>query len=203
MLTGSSVVRVPGYANPWLAGMANGNYGGAAVSGTAPQHSSVQVTSIPITPGGTISFQVTGSCADDPININKAWSPEGCADGTGIRTNDSGYLNGMSNLTAQQGSLAAVFLTSSAPTSGSTPAALNMSTSTQMNYTTLTHALKQPFFIGDGVKNSTSTIQTITVPAGATRLFLGMHDNINWDNNSGYFLVTFNSAGPPRVVTIQ
>jgi Flp pilus assembly protein TadG len=202
MLTGSTPVRVPGFANPWLAGMPNGAYGGSTVSGTAPENSPIPVTSIPVTPGSTITFQVTGSCADDPININKAWSPDGCSDGTGIRTNDSGYLNGMSNLTTQQGSLAGVFLNNSAPNSGSPPANLDMSSAAAMDYDSISPALKQPFFIGDG-KRSNGNQQSVVVPAGATRLFLGMHDNINWANNSGYLLVTFNGTGAPRAVTVK
>lgn len=202
-LTGTSPVRVPGTANPWLAGMADGTYGGSAVSGTAPENSPPEVTSVSIAPGSTITFQVAGSCADDPVNVNKAWTPDGASDGSGIRTNDSGYLNGMSNLSSQQGALVGVFLTNSAPTSGAAPATLSQDTSGTMNYAVLAPALKQPFFIGDGKNNANGNQQSITVPAGATRLFLGVHDNINWANNSGTFTVTFNSAGPARIVTVR
>lgn len=203
MTTGSSPVRVSGKYNPWLAGMPDGAYGGATVSGTAPENAPIPVTSIPVTPGSTITFQVNGSCADDPVNINQAWSPDGAANGSGIRTNDSGYLSGMSNLKTQQGSLVGVFLTNSDPTVGSTPAMLDQSTAGAMNYVTLAPALKQPFFIGDGKNSANGSQQSITVPAAATRLFLGVHDNINWDNNSGYFTVTFNSTGPARIVTVK
>jgi Flp pilus assembly protein TadG len=203
MLTGSAPVQVPGYANPWLAGMPNGNYGGLTVSGIAPQNSPVQITSIAIIPGSTLTFQVTGSCADDPININKAWSPDGCSDGTGLRTNDSGYLNGMSQLNSQQGSLVGVFLDNTVPTSGSAPPNLDMSTTSAMNYSTISPALKQPFFIGDGKNNATGAQQSVVVPAGATRLYLGMHDNINWDNNSGYLIVSLNGTASPHVITVK
>lgn len=187
----TSTFRVDGWMNPYLAGMPVGNYGGAAVSGTAPVNSPKALTAVTLTAGAILTFGVTGSAADDPVNINQNWNPDG--EPGGIRTNDSGYLNGMSQLKTQQASLVGVFLDNNAPTVGATPPALDMSTSASMDYTSLSPALKQPFFIGDG-KRSTGTLQQIVVPAGATRLFLGMHDNINWANNSGYYMVTVNGA---------
>jgi len=204
-LTGLAPVQVPGFANPWLASMPDGTYGGAAVSGTAPTNSPIAVSGIAINPGSTITFQVSGSAADDPININKAWTPDGQADGGGMRTNDSGYLNGMSNLNTQQGALVGVFLSDSPPDLSPAPANLDMSGNgtSGMNYDSFSPQLKQPFFIGDGKNNNNGNQQTIIVPAGATRLFLGMHDNINWENNSGYLIVSFNGSGVPHVVLIN
>jgi len=190
--TGSaSTARIDGIMNPYLAGMPNGTYGGADVSGTAPTNAPYQVSGITLTAGQVLTFSVTGSAADDPVNINQNWDPDGQPGG--IRTNDSGYLNGMSQLTTQQASLVGIFLDSSQPNLTAAPPALDMSSSTAMNYTSLSPELKQPFFIGDG-KKSDGTVQQIVVPAGATRLFLGTHDNINWTNNSGYYLVTVNGA---------
>lgn len=196
---GSTANNIAGIFNPWLAGMPAGSYGGSAVSGTAPANSPVQMQNVALTAGSNLTFSVTGSAADDPVNVNAAWTPDGQPGG--VRTNDSGYLNGMSQLTAQQGSLIGVFLNDNAPTVGSTPAALNFSTSASMDFTTLSPALKQPFFIGDG-KRSNGTVQQFVVPAGATRLYLGMHDNVNWANNSGYFLATINSSAPD-IVTVK
>ncbi len=62
-----------------------------------------------------------------------------------------------------------------------------------MDYTSISPELKQVFFIGDGKRND-GTLQQIVVPAGATRFYLGMHDNINWANNSGYYFVTVNGT---------
>ncbi len=199
--TGSAIsaIRVEGIMNPYLAGMPNGTYGGADVSGTAPVNSPVQATGFTVTPGAQLTFAATGSAADDPVNINQNWDPDGQPGG--LRTNDSGYLNGMSQLTGQQASLTGVFLDNNAPTTGATPAALDFSTQAQRDYTSISPKLKQPFFIGDG-KTSGGVQQKVVVPAGATRLYLGMHDNINWTNNSGYYMVTINGSAA-KIVTAQ
>ena len=187
----NTTFRVDGWMNPYLAGMPIGNYGGAALTGTAPLNSPSQVAGVTLTAGAILTFSATGSAADDPININQNWTPDGQPGG--IRTNDTGYLNGMSQLTTQQASLVGVFLNDNAPTVGTAPPALDMSSPASMDYASLSPQLKQPFFIGDG-KRASGTLQQIVVPAGATRLFLGMHDNVNWANNSGYYLVTVNGA---------
>jgi hypothetical protein len=48
--------------------------------------------------------------------------------------------------------------------------------------------------MGDGL-TSGSLSQTITVPAGATRLFLGTMDIFGWANNIGEFQVTIDGSG--------
>lgn len=193
--------RSNGTMNPWLAGMPDGNYGGASVSGTAPQNSPAQVTGLTLTAGGILKFSVTGSCADDPVNVNANWTPDG--EPGGARINQSGYLNGMSNLDTQQGALVGVFLDNFAPnfSPAPTPPDLTMKSQAAMDYTSLSPQLKQPFFIGDG-KTSGGVQQQIVVPSGATRLFLGIHDNTNWANNSGYFLVTINGANA-NIATVE
>ena len=189
----ASTIRTDGVMNLYLAGMPNGTYGGGTVSGTAPTNSPVQVSGLALAGGQILKFAATGSTSDDPLNINQNWDPNGQPGG--IRTNDSGYLNGMSQLTTQQAALVGVFLNDNPPTTGSTPPALSFVTQAEMDYTSISPQLKQPFFIGDG-KTSGGAQQQIVVPAGATRLYLGVHDNINWANNSGYFMVTINGSAP-------
>lgn len=189
---GSSIQpsRVNGITNLYLAGMPDGFYGGPTVSGVAPDNAPIQVNGLSLSSGKVLTFNVTGSTADDPVNINQNWTPDGQP--RGYRTNDSGYLNGMSQLNTPQGSLVAVFLDGNAPTTGGTPPSLDM-TGAAMDYTSLSPQLRQPFFIGDGM-TSTGKPQQVIVPPGATRLFMGVHDNINWSNNSGYFLVNINGG---------
>lgn len=189
---GSSVqtTRVDGTMNVYLSGMPSGTYGGPTVSGTAPANSPSQVPGLSLTAGQILKFNASGSTADDPSNINQNWTPDGQP--LGYRTNDSGYLNGMSQLFTQQGALVGVFLDDNPPTTGGTPPPLDI-TGAAMDFSTISPQLRQPFFIGDG-KTSGGAAQQITVPSGATRLFLGVHDNINWSNNSGYFLVNINGA---------
>ena len=45
------------------------------------------------------------------------------------------------------------------------------------------------FFIGDG-KTSSGALRRYLVPAKATRLYLGVMDGYEWNNNSGSFTVT-------------
>ena len=62
----------------------------------------------------------------------------------------------------------------------------------------LSPALKQVFFIGDGLTGTgTGTTQTFVVPAGATRLFLGVSDGVGWFNNSGAFNATVSISAAP------
>jgi hypothetical protein len=49
-------------------------------------------------------------------------------------------------------------------------------------------ALQQPFYIGDGL-TSQANIQFVVAPTGATRLFLGTMDGVDWSNNTGMFTV--------------
>ena len=55
-------------------------------------------------------------------------------------------------------------------------------------YLTLSPELKQVFFIGDGL-NGNGLAQSVVVPQGATRLFLGTMDSVEWNNNVGSFTV--------------
>jgi Flp pilus assembly protein TadG len=196
-----TTTRVEGIQNPWLGGMPNGTYGGASNTGTAPLNSPVTVPGLTLTAGQVLNFAVAGTASDDPININYGWSPDGHPGG--LRTNDTGYLHGMANMRAQQASLTGVFLTNNQPnTEGAAPAMLDFSTTTAMDYTSLSPRLRQPFFIGDG-RTSSGVLQSIVVPAGATRLILGLHDNVNWNNNSGFFIVSVGNGTRPRVQTVR
>jgi len=84
--------------------------------------------------------------------------------------------------------LLGVFLGPNPPNLSPTPAPLNFVNPSQQDYTNLTPALKQIFFIGNGL-TSGGTIQKVVVPDGATRLFLGTLDGYGWHNNPGSFTV--------------
>jgi hypothetical protein len=108
---------------------------------------------------------------------------------------------GISGATWPVNALVGVFLDDSLPTSTAAPADLDFGpTGIGTSFTTLSPALKQAFFIGDGLTGTgTGTTQTFVVPAGATRLFLGVSDGVGWFNNSGAFnaTVTISAAPPP------
>jgi hypothetical protein len=62
---------------------------------------------------------------------------------------------------------------------------LDFSTASSRDFASLSPALKQVFFVGDG-ETSTGVLQEFVVPAGATRLFIGtMDEKGRWSDNSG------------------
>ena len=185
-------VTVPGTANPWLAGMPNGTQ--SELGDYAPANSPVLVNLNQI-PNSSIQFSnITGTAAHWPPAPT---GPEGCLTlNPCIFTNISheiGAEYGKSNLTAPVNSLIGVFLDNNIPQYPA-PAALEFSTVQSRDYLDLHPQLKQVFFIGDGKTNS-GVQQNITVPPGATRLFLGIMDGIEWTNNTGAFNVTVNILG--------
>lgn len=182
------IPSVPGTANPYLAGMPGGSTccGGDAV----PAQSPTQVTGLALVPGSTLTFSVTGS-------VNFGPGPSGNPpDGGGTASTPAN--NGISGASWPANALVGVFLDNSLPTATPAPADLNFGTAGATSFASLSPALKQAFFIGDGLTgNGTGAVQTFVVPAGATRLFLGTSDGFGWFNNSGSFAVTIAGAAPP------
>jgi hypothetical protein len=185
----ASAETVLGSSNPYLAGMPNGS---ACCSGdSAPAQSPVLVNSIVVTPGSTVTFVVTGSV--DNTGAPPTLPPDG---GAIIATPSN---NGISGASWPINALVGVFLDASQPDLSAAPADLDFSGSgVGTSFTTLSPALKQAFFIGDGLTGTgTGSVQTFVVPAGATRLFLGSSDGFGWFNNSGTFSVTPSAGGGP------
>jgi hypothetical protein len=103
--------------------------------------------------------------------------------------------NGLSDIVAPVNSLVGVFLGPSQP-DPSAPATLDFSTADSRDYTSLAPALQQVFYIGDGL-TSTGAPHQVTVPDGATRLYLGTMDGFEWSNDSGAFSVRVGVNGTP------
>ena len=190
-MTGGVLAQtVPGTSNPYLAGMPNGS---TCCSGdSAPAQSPVQVGSITVTPGATVTFTASGG-----VDF-AGGAPTSGPDGGFVFTTASS--DGISGATWPVNALVGVFLDDALPTSTPAPADLDFGpTGIGTSFTTLSPALKQVFFIGDGLTGTgTGTTQTFVVPAGATRLFLGVSDGVGWFNNSGAFNATVSiSAAPP------
>lgn len=178
---------VPGTANPWLAGMPDGTQ--SALGDYVPANSP-SLVNIKLIAGSFIeATNVTGTAAHYAPALT---GPEGCLTlDPCIITNishDLGAEYGKSNITAPINSLVGVFLDDNVPTSP-TPPDLDFSTTESRDYLELHPVLKQVFFIGNG-KTSAGIQQRIVVPAGATRLFLGIMDGIEWTGNTGAFNVT-------------
>lgn len=185
MLVPSTAQRVivPGFANPYLAGMPNGStaYGSTAPQGSPP--------SLAVQPGQVLRIRATGHTLSNGFIVSR--SPDGIVySTTGIVSN---ALNGISQYAApNHGSLLGVFLTDESPSGQTPPEALdfraNGNVPDGINYTSIAPELRQLFFIGDGF-TSDGIEQTIVVPEGATRLFLANSSTNSWNSNVGSFEV--------------
>jgi hypothetical protein len=112
------------------------------------------------------------------------------ADGTltgelnGGATNVTGY-RGISGIHVRKDQLflAGVFLDNAAP---KRPAPARLSLPNASSLATLAPKLQQIFPIGDG-RTSSGALQRFTVPAGATRLYLGYVDAASFSGKPGYY----------------
>lgn len=189
-------VTVFGTSDPWLAGMPNGST--ASGGSVAPTYSPVQAD-VTVIGGQAYTFAATGS-ANHGGGATNSSGPDG-RPGV-LFSHQAGAENGIANITVQINALLGVFLSDSLPNTTGAPTALNFSTSASMDFLTLSPALKQPFFIGNGLTSSGVT-QQFVAPAGATRLFLGAMDSFGYSNNSGSYAVSsaqFIPNTPPVVV---
>jgi hypothetical protein len=178
--------------------MPNGSIdsGGPFLNSTAPAQSPALVTGIAINPGQSYYFSGTGLVGNDLVN-GGLWGLEG--DINNVLPHLSGAQNGIANLTSPLNSLIGIFLGPSQPDLGVAPSALDFTSTASRNYLTLSPVLQQPFFIGDGLTDS-SILQQVIAPAGATRLYLGTSDTGHY-NNRGAFTVTV--VPEPGVVALS
>jgi hypothetical protein len=180
--------------NPWLAGMPNGS---TAKGDSAPGQSPVLALTNFVT-GTAVHFATSSTCGF-------AYSG-GCGPYTGGTSADgdtnggyTGAANGMSGITVPWNSLIGVFLDNTQPDLNTPPADLSfldINGNPNISFLSLSPALGQVFFIGDGLTGTGSgSVQDFFAPTGATRLFLGSADGFGWSNNGGYQDVTINYTG--------
>jgi hypothetical protein len=189
-----TIVTVPGTSDPWLAGMPNGST--ASSGDIAPDQSPVLV-GVPFSPGDIFTFSATGltdHCTDGACGLA---GPEGDF-GEVFFPHLTGAENGIANLTAPIDSLIGVFLGAGQPDSSAAPGPLDFSTLSSRDFSTLSPLLKQPFFIGDGLRNDGLTEQSFIAPTDATRLFLGTMDGFGWYTNFASFVVTVDPQSVPE-----
>lgn len=143
--------------------------------GTAPSFvdvSGLQYVSFSASPGRTVT--VNGG------NFNDA---DGVGSVSGEIITGTSTLSGITAPTA--GFVAGVFVSGSV--TAAPPSALNFA-SLGIDFATLAPSLQQSFFIGDGLTgDATGTSQTFYVPAGATRLYLGLTDACGYSGSPGCF----------------
>jgi hypothetical protein len=162
----------------------------ASFGDSAPAQSPIQV-GISFTSGTKFSFTTSGLVSNGPCCA--AVGPEG----GGVLSHDGGAQNGISDITAPINSLLGVFLGNDQPNLSPAPGALNFSTAASRDFVSLSPALKQVFYIGNGL-TSTNAIQEFIAPTGATRLFLGTMDGQGWFNNFGSFSVRVTATQVPE-----
>ncbi len=176
----AATYSVPGTSNPFLAGMPSGS---SCCSGDSALAES-PVFAGDVSGGELISFtDVTGG-----VSFEGGIPTDGPNGNAGDLVNTAAYEGGLTSIdniagynNAPVDALVGVFLNSNLPTTNPTPAELDFATPTE------TPSLQQVFFIGNG------SLGSITVPTGATRLFLGTVDGFGWNNNTGAIEVTVNS----------
>ena len=192
------IVVVAATDNPWLSGMPNGST--AAFLDVAPFQSAEQVL-VAFSAGQFLTFAVSGQ--------TDHCDGGGCgfagADGDafeGVWGKATGDENGISNLVSPIDALVGVFLGPDQPNLTAAPATLDFSTAASRDFDSLSPLLKQAFFVGDGLRNDGTTVQTFFAPAGATRLYLGLMDGFdNW-NNAGALEVEVNVPEPAVLVLL-
>lgn len=184
-------INVPGQACPLFAGQsspipvpsgwtAGDYYGDLTDPTTIPPF--VDVSGF----GGTIlSITATGTWGHGP----GLWSgPDGYDNYDPTRVQYEAFgISGIDN--TRLNTLAGVFLTGTPP-SLSAPARLIFGTSDMTS-----PVLQQTFAIGSGLYN-------ITIPSGATRLFLGLNNGFEWTNNIGSVDVTVTPIPVPGAILL-
>jgi hypothetical protein len=187
----AAIVTVPGYSNPWLAGMPDGS---TAKTDSAPAQSPVEITGLSLGAGQILFFSATGATnhsgcegsSPDAVNCGNAYT---------------GVANGISGVTAPLNALLGVFLSSAQPDTVAPPTDLDFTGNT--NFAMLTPKLQQVFFIGDGLTGTGSgLVQQFVVPENASRLYLGSMDGYEWSNNLGAFTVTISTVPIPSSILL-
>ena len=202
MLTpGSSVTpAISAKCNPWLAGQPAGVSASLNNPANSPDWSAGTAGKTDCSPaqvgltmsgGQSMTFDgAAGSATYDPgvAAVSADGNTGQCV------TNTAGGEHGLSNVVAPINAIMAVFVSDTAPGSSASPATLNFSTAASRDFTTLSPALNQVFFVGDG-RTSAGAVQQFIVPPGGTRLFMGDMDAYQWNNNVGQFTLTAHTAG--------
>ncbi|HEX8913407.1 MAG TPA: pilus assembly protein TadG-related protein [Humisphaera sp.] len=164
-------------ACPWLAGMPDGStvagYGGNNTPCTAPENSPGQLAGLSLVAGTSLMFRQTSG--QTSYQDASTYGPDGNTSWI-VRQNP---VNGINATQAPLNALVGIFLDDRAPNTYAMAAEPDFSTAASRNFSSLSPPLKQVFFIGDGLDDS-GNLQQFVVPAGATRLYLGIMDEKGW-----------------------
>jgi hypothetical protein len=174
-------VNVPATSNPYLAGLPGGTQ--ARVGDSAPQQSPVLIQRT-LSHAVAVTFTAVGAIQHTPECPPDCHGPNGAE----MTRHRGGAENGISDVTAPMDALLGVFLSDEQPDRSKAPRSLDYR-AIRRSSNDVSPQLKQIFFIGDG-KTGNGAPRRYLVPAKATRLYLGVMDGFEWNNNSGSFTVT-------------
>jgi hypothetical protein len=211
----SMTFYVPGFSDPWLAGMPAGSTAsgypttpGNPNPDVAPAQSPVLVNGTLVTPGTSLMFNVTGAVAYGPLPASgpdTKWSgPDGMKYNGGYIHHLVGAQNGLSDIVTPINGLLGVFLDNSNPSSTPAPRSLDFrvlnslgvsspGTLDTANLDKVTGGVNYST-ISPGLKqvffigdglDGLANQQLVVVPDGATRLYLGTADGWDWADNRG------------------
>ena len=174
-------VNVPATANPYLAGLPGGTK--ARVGDSSPQQSPVLVERT-LSHAVAVTFTAVGAVQHTPDCPPDCYTPNGAE----LTRHRGGAEHGISDITAPMNALIGVFLSDQRPDQSATPRPLDYR-AIRRDTNRFSPQLKQTIFIGEG-KTRSGDLRRYLVPAKATRLYLGVMDGYEWNNNSGSFTVT-------------
>lgn len=183
-LAGRDEVVIPLPAAPWVAPP-----GGFLTrhGGPTPEEAMEQKPPFITVSGGDI-IRVLDPAIGGINFFNGLGPPFFGPNGNGVAGSTLDALGGISGYRGPEGPLAGVFLDGTNPGgAGPAPATLDFTPGgLGTDFATLSPALRQVFYIGDGV-TSGGDFQTFIAPAGATRLFLGIPDGFGFDGHPGAY----------------
>ena len=194
----------PDHLYPYdLAGTPGTEVGGKSKGYTKrEQYASPVQIAFTVTPGTTITITNTsGSVSYD--HDTAAYLDATGNTGTSWITHNAAANNisehGISDVTMPLGSMVGVFLSNTLPDNNTAPTTLDFSTQASRDYVSLQPKLQQAFYTGTGT-TSGGVQQEFLVPPNATRLFMGIMDGWEWNNNNGAFDCTVTQTS---ITTVQ
>jgi hypothetical protein len=208
----STTVSASSLSDPYFAGMPAGTTD--AAGDTTAEDAATQVAGIPVTPGEYITFtSIAGTTSVVAGEVPYA-GPAGQTNpmyGTATHHNEdwdgsypysvAGPENGIADAVMPEDSMMGLFLGGSAPNTNTAPATVDWTQSSQLNQSDYNNIQsQQPFYIGTGL-TSGNVVQKFLVPAGATRLYVGIWDGVEYNNNGGTLTATISQA--PTVEIVQ
>lgn len=206
--TVSTSVNVLATANPYFAGMPAGTTN--AYGDTTSANGAISVTGIPVSPGTYMTFTgFTGTTSVVPGTVpyvgpsGQVLGPAAAIehgqdyDGTEM---SPGPENGIGDAIMPDDALMGVFLGPNAPDTNPAPAEVDWTQPAQANQSIYSNIqLQQPFMIGNGLNGLTT--KQFEVPPGATQLFIGVWDGVQYNNNGGSLTGTITVQ--PSVTIVQ